>query len=297
MTLDALLLPDGRRLDVSVTGPADGLPLVFHHGTPGSGLPTRAFERAAHDRGLRFVTASRAGYGGSSRHAGRRVADVVADTAAVLGSIGAERSVVAGWSGGGPHALACAALLPGVAATLVIAGVAPFEAEGLDFLDGMGEDNHDEFGAAVRGEADLRAYLEAQRPELLAVTPEGVIGAMASLLPEADRRVLHPSSGLAAEFGEDLAAAFREAVRVSVDGWLDDDLAFVRPWGFDLADVTGPTLVWQGDEDLMVPIAHGRWLAGHLPTATVHLETGEGHLSIGVGAIDRMLDELVAAAG
>ena len=297
MTLDALLLPDGRRLDVSVTGPANGLPLVFHHGTPGSGLPTRAFERAAHDRGLRFVTASRAGYGGSSRHAGRRVADVVADTAAVLGSIGAERSVVAGWSGGGPHALACAALLPGVAATLVIAGVAPFEAEGLDFLDGMGEDNHDEFGAAVRGEADLRAYLEAQRPELLAVTPEGVIGAMASLLPEADRRVLHPSSGLAAEFGEDLAAAFREAVRVSVDGWLDDDLAFVRPWGFDLADVTGPTLVWQGDEDLMVPIAHGRWLAGHLPTATVHLETGEGHLSIGVGAIDRMLDELVAAAG
>ena len=106
--LDHVQLPDGHRLEVRVSGPEDGLPFVYHHGTPGAGTPLRALERAAHARGLRVVTASRPGYGGSSRHEGRRVVGVVADTQAVLDVLGADRCVVAGWSGGGPHALACA---------------------------------------------------------------------------------------------------------------------------------------------------------------------------------------------
>jgi pimeloyl-ACP methyl ester carboxylesterase len=92
-----------------------------------------------------------------------------------------------------------------------------------------------------------------------------------------------------------MAASFREAVRVSVDGWLDDDLAFTRPWGFGLAEITVPTMIWQGSADLMVPFAHGQWLAAQLPGASVHLEEGEGHLSVGIGALDQMLDELVSA--
>jgi pimeloyl-ACP methyl ester carboxylesterase len=118
-----VMLPAGRRIDVRVSGPEGGFPLVFHHGTPGAATPMRALERAAHKQGLRLVAASRPGYGRSSRHEGRRVVDVVSDTKAVLHALRADRCVVAGWSGGGAHALACAARLPGVSATLVIAGV------------------------------------------------------------------------------------------------------------------------------------------------------------------------------
>jgi pimeloyl-ACP methyl ester carboxylesterase len=214
--------------------------------------------------------------------------DVVGDTEAVLASIGADRAYVAGWSGGGPHALACAARMPQAIATLVIAGVAPAGLPDLEFLDGMGQDNLDEFGAAFTGEADLRPYLDAQRPELVGVTAEGVIASMATLLPPVDRAVLTE------EFGADLATSFGDALQVSVDGWLDDDLAFVQGWGFALDEITTPVHLWQGDQDLMVPFAHGRWLAAHVPGVTAHLLPGEGHLSITIGAVDRMLDGLLA---
>lgn len=289
--LDHVRLPDGRRLDMRVSGPAGGLPLIFHHGTPGAGTPVRALERATHTRGLRLVTTSRPGYGGSSRQPGRSVADVAADTAAVLAAVGAERCLIAGWSGGGPHALACAARLDAVAAVLVIAGVAPYGAEGLDWMAGMGEDNIIEFSAALRGEDELRPYLLRGREHLKDIAAADVAASLETLLPDVDRAVL------TGEFAEDTAASFREAVRTGVEGWLDDDLAFASPWGFGLEEISVPTMIWQGTADLMVPFSHGRWLASRLPGASAHLEEGEGHLSVGLGALDRMLDELLGAAG
>jgi pimeloyl-ACP methyl ester carboxylesterase len=288
-TTNQLSLADGRLLDIRVSGPAEGLPLVFHHGTPGARTPFRALEQAAHRRGLRLVTASRAGYGGSGRHPGRQVVDVVADTAAVLASLGADSCLVAGWSGGGPHALACAARLPQARAALVIAGVAPYPAAGVDWMAGMGKDNIVEFGAALEGEAALRPFLERFRSELKDARPADVVTSLASLLPDVDRAVVSD------EFGEDLAANMREAVIVGVDGWADDDLAFTKPWGFSLHEIAVPVLVWQGSADLMVPFSHGQWLAAHVPGVTAHLEQGEGHLSIAIGALERMLDELVSA--
>jgi pimeloyl-ACP methyl ester carboxylesterase len=281
-------LPDGRRLDVEISGPDGGLPLVFHHGTPGSVRRFGVIERAAHERGLRLVTFSRPGYGDSTRLPGRSVADVAPDVAAVLDHLDAPRCLVAGWSGGGPHALATAALLPDrVAGALVIAGVAPWDADGLDFLAGMGEQNIDEFGLAVQGEAAIRSRLEAEAAALRSATVADLVKGLDTLLPDIDRAVLTD------EYGADLTANFAEALRTGVDGWLDDDLAFVRPWGFSVADIAVPTFVWQGSADLMVPFTHGQWLAGHIPGVTAHLETGEGHLSIGVGAMGPMLDELV----
>ncbi len=281
-------LPDRRRLDVEVTGPSAGVPLVFVHGTPGSVTQLRAMRRAVHARGLRLATFSRAGYGSSDRHAGRRVVDVAADIEAVLSHAGADRCLVAGWSGGGPHALAAGARLHDrVAGVLVIAGLAPYGASGLDWLAGMGEQNVVEFGLTLDGEQALRPYLEADAEELKDADAEGVIAGMQSLLPDVDRAVLTD------EFGADLAANLREGVRTGVDGWLDDDLAFAAPWGFELAEIAVPTFVWQGSADLMVPFAHGEWLAANIPGVTAHLERGEGHLSVGVGALDRMLDELV----
>lgn len=290
-TANQLELSDGRLLDVYVSGPEGGLPLLYHHGTPGAGVQERAFARAAHARGLRFVTTSRAGYGGSTRQSQRRVVDVVADTAEVLAWLDAPRCLVAGASGGGPHALACAARLDGVAGALSIASVAPYEAVGLDWMNGMGEDNVLEFGAALEGEDVLRTFLEAQLEGLRAVTVEGIITSMSSVLPAVDRAVI------TGEFGEDLANQIHEGLRISVDGWLDDDLAFAQPWGFELSEIDVPTMIWQGDEDLMVPFAHGQWLASQLPEAHVHPERGEGHLSVALGAKDRMLDEMVATSG
>jgi pimeloyl-ACP methyl ester carboxylesterase len=290
-TANQLKLSDGRLLDVYVSGPERGLPLVYHHGTPGAGLPIRALERAALDRGLRLISTSRPGYGASTRQPNRRVVDVVADTAEVLNSLDLKRCLVAGWSGGGPHALACAARLEGVAATLVISGLAPYGVAGLDWMGGMGEENVLEFGTALQGEDVLRPYLEAQSDDLRAVTVEGIITSLSSVLPAVDQAVITD------EFGEDLAAQMHEALRVGVDGCLDDDLAFTQPWGFELSEIAVPTMIWQGEADLMVPFAHGQWLASHVPHNTAHMKVGEGHLSIGVGALDLMFDELVAAGG
>jgi pimeloyl-ACP methyl ester carboxylesterase len=289
--VDHVLLPDGRRLDLRVSGPADGLPLVFHHGTPGAATPIRAIERAAHARGLRLITTSRPGYGDSSPQPGRRVVDVAADTAVVLAAVGADRCLIAGWSGGGPHALACGARLGATAAVLVIAGVAPYQAaDGLDWMAGMGEENIAEFSAALHGEDRLRPYLLAAREQLKAATAADLVASLDTLLPDVDRAVL------TGEFGEDLAASFHEALRTGVEGWFEDDMAFTRSWGFELAEISVPTMIWQGSADLMVPYAHGRWLASQLPAASAHLEEGEGHLSVGLGAVDRMLDELLSAA-
>jgi pimeloyl-ACP methyl ester carboxylesterase len=216
---------------------------------------------------------------------------VVADTSAVLKEIGASRCLVAGWSGGGPHALACGARLPATAAVLVIAGVAPYGADGLDWMAGMGEDNVIEYSAALKGEDELQPCLLAERESLRDASAEGMVAAMASVLPAVDRGVL------TGELGEDMVASFTEALRSGVEGWLEDDLAFARPWGFDLAEVSVPAAIWQGSEDLMVPFAHGQWLASHVPDAIVHLEDGEGHLSVAIGGLDRMLDELVFVAG
>lgn len=282
-------LPDGRVLDVYVSGPRDGEVLLFHHGTPGARVPIRALEQPVHERGLRFVSFSRPGYGDSARLPGRSVADVARDAAAVLDWLGAQRCVTAGWSGGGPHALACAARLRDrVAGVLVIAGVGPYGAEGLDFLAGMGEENITEFSAALEGETALRSYLETVRPHLQDVTAQGIVEGLSTLLPEVDRRVL------TGEVGDDLAANFHEAMRTGIDGWLDDDLAFTKPWGFDLAEIDIPAFLWQGSADLMVPFAHGQWLSQRIPNVRAHLEEGEGHLSISIGAVGRMLDELVA---
>lgn len=289
--MDQVTMRDGRVLDVHVSGRDGDRVLVFFHGTPGSGLPSRFLQRAAHERDLRVVQWSRPGYGGSSRLPGRRVIDVVADTVDVLAHVGAEECVVGGASGGAPHALACGAHLDSARAVLCTAGVGPFDAEGLDFLEGMGQDNVDEFGAASAGEDVLRSYLEGEAAGMGEVTVQGILQMLSTLLPPVDRAVI------TGELAEDLEAGMREALRTGIDGWLDDDLAFVAPWGYDLADIDVPVTLWHGSEDLMTPFAHGRWLAGRVPGSESHLEDGEGHLSLTVGHVDQMLDHLVRLAG
>jgi pimeloyl-ACP methyl ester carboxylesterase len=281
-------LADGRSLHVEITGADDGPALFFHHGTPGSGRPSRGMSATAAAAGVRLITCSRAGYSDSSRHAGRRVVDVVADVEQVMDQLGVERFLVAGKSGGGPHALATGVVLGDrVAGVCCIAGVAPYDARGLDFLGGMGEENIVEFGKALEGEAALRPYLDAETEGLGQADVAAMIASMQTILPQVDVDVLTD------EYGEDQLANMKEGLRVSVDGWLDDDIAFTTDWGFDLAAIAVPTFIWQGSADLMVPFAHGEWLVEAVPGAVAHLIDGAGHLSISVGAFDQMVAELL----
>jgi pimeloyl-ACP methyl ester carboxylesterase len=283
-------LPDGRGLEVVISGEPTGLPLVFHSGTPSAAMLYPPMVEAATRRGLRTVVYSRAGYGESTPRPGRAVADIAEDVTAVLAALGADTFVTAGWSGGGPHALACASLLPGrCRAAVSIAGVAPFDAEGLDWTAGMGAENIEEFGAAIGGEPALTPYLLREAEGLAGVQGPDVAQALGDLVSDVDRRAL------TGEFAEFLAGSFRKSVSGGIAGWRDDDLAFVRDWGFPMPGGT-PVALWQGDEDRMVPFAHGEWLAAHLPGARVHLLAGQGHLSLVLNSYGEILDDLLELA-
>ena len=295
MTADTftVYLADGRRLEVLAAGPDDGLPLVMHNGTPVGLVAYAPMVDAAARRGLRLVMCARPGYGDSTALPGRRVADVTGDVAAVLDELGAPRFVTVGSSGGGPHALACAARLPArCLAAATMAGVEPFTAEGLDWLDGMGAENVEEIGAATAGEAQLTSYLEAEAASLATITGPEVADGLGDLISAADK------AAATGEFADYLAASFRAAVRTGIAGWRDDDLAFASDWGFTMAEAGAgaPVAVWQGDQDMMVPWAHGNWLAVHIPGAVAHLLPGEGHLTLGITSFGAILDDLLAMA-
>jgi pimeloyl-ACP methyl ester carboxylesterase len=267
--------PGGRALRVREDGAPDGVPVVVHHGTPGSRLFRERWLADAAERGIRLIGFDRAGYGGSGRNPGRSVADAAADVEAICDRLGLDRILTHGSSGGGPHALACAALFGDrVAAAATLCSVGPFDADDLDFLAGMGEDNVRELGAALEGEDALAPLLERLSGGILAADPEELAGELASILSPPDVAVVN--GGLATE----LLKSIREGIGASRVGWLDDDLAFVRSWGFELSSIAVPVALWQGRQDLMVPAAHGEWLAGHVPGVEAHLSDEDGHLSI-----------------
>ena len=266
---------DGRTLEYATGGDPAGAPVLIHHGTPGAGVLAPEWDEVARSQRLRLVIHSRPGYGRSGRLAGRDVVDVADDVAALADALGADRFLTFGFSGGGPHALACAALLPDrVVAAVALASIVPRDAAGLDFHAGMGEGNVDEFGRAERGEQPLRELLEPATDGLVAMTQDEMAESMAGVLTPADDRELR------GPIGATLLRHFQHGLSEGVDGWIDDDLAFVRPWGFDLAAIAVPVQVWQGRHDAMVPFGHGEWLAANVPGAEAHLSDDDGHLSL-----------------
>lgn len=267
--------PDGRTLTVSEGGDPGGFPVLSISGTPGSSTLYEPHERDAAQRGIRLFSYDRPGYGGSTRQKGRTVADCAADIVAVCDALGVERFCVWGISGGGPHALAAAALLPDrVVAAATLASVAPYDAEDLDFLDGMGAQNVEEFGAIFEGEEVHRASTERQRDELLSATPDQLVELWQTLLGPSDREV---ATGVLAAF---LLDHIRAGVGTSPDGWIDDDRAFATPWGFDVASIRVPVQLWQGEQDQFVPYAHGVWLAERIPGVDARLTAEDGHLTL-----------------
>ena len=267
--------PDGRSLEVFEAGDPAGAAVVAINGTPSCGIIYGRHATDAGARGIRLVSWTRPGYGSSTPQPGRSVGAFAADATAVADALGIDRFAVWGISGGGPHALACAALLPDrVTAAASLAGVAPYEAEGLDWLAGMGEDNLVEFAAVVEGRAALEPLLESHRAAFATATGQDVREQWSTLLSPVDAEVA------TAELADYLVANVQAALASGVEGWVEDDLAFAEPWGFDLDTIAVPVLVWQGEEDRFVPPSHGRWLAEHVPGVDARISPEDGHLTL-----------------
>ena len=253
------------------------------HGTPGSRLGPRPRSSVLHRLGVRLISFDRPGYGGSDRMAGRRVADVSADVLAIATACELDRFAVVGRSGGGPYALACAALLPDrVTRAAVLVGLAPHGADGLDWFDGMAQSNVTEFTAAVNGYEDIVAHTKVMASEVRA-DPARLLARLQADLPDPDRRVV-ADHGIRSM----LLETYAEALRTSDYGWVDDAMAFCSPWGFDPASVTVPVLLWHGAHDVFSPASHARWLADRIPSAAVVVQAGAAHF----GALDVLPDIL-----
>jgi pimeloyl-ACP methyl ester carboxylesterase len=283
--------PGGRGLEVELAGPSDGTVAIYHNGTPMAGRLFAAHVEAGAERELRHVTYSRPGYARSERDVGRTIADCAQDVEAITDALGTERVFVVGVSGGGPHALACTALLgERVLAAATLGGVAPWDAEGLDWLAGMGEENQEEFAAALAGEAEPLAYLEGEAEQLAGASGSELYAALGDLVSEPDR------AALTGDYAAYLADCFKAALASGVAGWFDDDNAFLRAWEFDLHTIATPVTIWQGEQDRFVPSTHGRWLGQHVGSAHLELRPEDGHLSLSLKAYGEVLDDLLARA-
>jgi pimeloyl-ACP methyl ester carboxylesterase len=275
VTESGIRLADGRVLrafDADVPEGGARLAVLWHHGSPQTGALLEPLLEAAAPRRIRLVSYARPSYGGSSPNPDRTVASAAEDVRQIADTLGIERFAVMGASGGGPHALACAALLPDrVTGAVVIAGIAPFT-DAFDWYAGMvapGGLRAATGGRDARGR--FAATDEFDPGQFVAADWAALEGAWRSL-------------------GQDAG----KADAAGPDGLIDDDVAFTKPWGFDLARVGAPVLVVQGGEDRVVPPAHADWLVRHLPAAELWLRPRDGHVSV-LGAVPVAMDWLLEA--
>lgn len=267
--------PDGRILAVEEAGDPGGRPVLVHNGSPNSRHLYGPHAADAAERGLRLISYDRPGYGGSTPQPGRSHASCAADVRAICASLGIGQLGIWGISGGGAHALACAALLPDlVVGVASLAGLAPYGAEGLDWFDGMGQDNADDFKLQVTDPAAARAKLEQDREETLAASASDLQEVLKTLLTPTDAAVL---TGKLAEY---LDYCGHEGLAPGSEGWWEDAWAQTGAWGFELADISVPVLVMHGRQDLFVPFGHGEWLAAHVPGVEARLLDDDGHLTL-----------------
>jgi pimeloyl-ACP methyl ester carboxylesterase len=265
-------LADGRRLAVTFAGDPLGEPVFYLHGTPGSRLGPRPTEQRLNERGVLLISFDRPGYGRSDRLPRRTVADIVPDVEAIADSLGLEKFAVLGRSGGGPHALACAARLPGrVTRAAALVSLAPSEELGDAWFDGMAESNVAVYRMAAKDPEALSARLMRATEEITA-DPASHIAVLTPEMPEADRRIVADGNVRAL-----LEQNFFEGLRTSAEGWIDDVLAFAAPWGFEVSEIQVPVYLWHGGQDVFSPVAHTQWLADHIKDAQTEFPPDRAH--------------------
>ena len=268
----AEVLVDGRRVAYCLYGGEAAHRVMFQYGTPGVRWLSPQLVGAAERASTALLVIDRPGYGASARRPGRRVVDAAEDAAAVLSAVGWDRCAVWGGSGGGPHALAIAARLPDrVSRCASVVGLAPPDA-GISWFAGMSAGNVAEFTAAAAGEGSYRPLVQRLAAEAVASIEAGGVQVVDDYgLPDSDRRAL-------AVRREE--PGYLDRMRASysgVDGWIDDGIAFTRPWGFDLTELTCPVSVWYGVEDVLGPRSHPDHLIATIPGAQ-RRELGGGHV-------------------
>jgi pimeloyl-ACP methyl ester carboxylesterase len=269
-----VLTSDGRTLAVEEGGDPAGWPVLAHMGTPNSRHLYGPHSDDAAERGLRLISYDRPGYGGSSPQPGRTVADCADDVRAICAELGIDRLAMWGISGGGPHLLACAALLPDlVTAAASLASLAPVDAAGLDYFAGMGQDNVDDTRLYFADEPAARARTDQFREGFLAASPDDLSSGMESLLSPVD------AAALSGELAKFMASSMKDGLAPGSQGWWDDN-CMIRPWGFDLARIAVPVLLLHGKHDWFVPFGHGEWLAAHIPGVEARLSDDDGHLTL-----------------
>ena len=281
---DELRLSGGRILEYATAGPVGGMPLIFNTGSPGSGELFQPLVEAAAASGLRTVVYSRPGFGASSPQPDRLIASAASDVAELLNELGGERFVTIGWSGGGPHALACAALLAGrCAGVACVSSIAPMGTD-LDWFKGMNAGNTEEFSLAAAGADAVRPLVERNASDYAKMSAAD-LGKSLTTRTDLDQ-------GEVATFREFLALTFNRSVVNGSHGVMQDDLAFARPWGFDVATVAAPTSVWHGGSDGLVPAAHSEWIAAHVRGARLHILAAESHVSLLLATYREIIREL-----
>jgi pimeloyl-ACP methyl ester carboxylesterase len=257
---------------VEIWGDPHGQPVFLLHGTPGSRVGPRPRAILLHHLGVRLITFDRPGYGGSDRTPGRQVANAAVDVEAIADALGLTHFAVIGRSGGGPHALACAALLAErVTRTAALVSLAPRDAVGLDWYAGMTESNVREHSSASDGHRHVAPGLEARSRDIRR-DPTRLLNDLRRELPLPDQRVVSDVG-----VRRLLERTYRTALRTDGGGWIDDVLAFSRPWGFRVEEIPGPVLVWHGAHDVLSPVQHSRWLAQNIPGGRFVLEPEAAH--------------------
>jgi pimeloyl-ACP methyl ester carboxylesterase len=266
-----------RRIAVDSWGSPTGMPVFLLHGTPGSRSGPRPRSSLLYRLGIRLISYDRPGYGGSDPQPARTVADAASDVEAIADHLELDTFAVVGRSGGGPHALACAALLGArIQAVACLVGLAPSNAKDLDWYAGMTTSNTSEFKARESNGVASRKLKTKLGKQALAIQadPEEMLRILMPELADQDKRIV---ADIAIQ--KLLADTYAEAVRKGSTGWIHDVIALRAPWQFDLTSVKAPTLLWHGNDDVFSPVTHTHWLARQIPDSVVAVENGAAHFS------------------
>lgn len=274
---------DGRQLSVIEDGDPNGIPILFQHGTPGSKLLFQPWIDDALEKNIRLLSYNRPGFGGSTPCPGRKIADVAQNVTAIAKTLDIDRLLTWGISGGGPHALACAALLPDlVTAVASLACPTPYGIEDFDWIAGMGKGALDEINAALEGRAALEAFTENETYSIKSATAEQLVAVFQNYISPPDAEVLTK------DYAQFTLDSILTGIHESREGWVDDNLAFISDWGFSLDQIKVPVLLMQGAQDHIVPLSHYEWLAVNIPGVDARLLPDDGHLSLKVNCIPQV---------
>ncbi len=266
---------DGRSIAVDCWGDPKGFPVFLLHGTPGSRTGPVPRAPLIYNLGIRLISYDRPGYGDSTRKDGRTVADAALDVLDLADQLDLGEFSVVGRSGGGPHALACAALFDQkrLQSVSVLVGLAPSEATGLDWFEGMSDSNTNEYELAATGGDSVVESLTVRAKEVRA-NPDSLLYALEKEMSEADKRIVFDVA-----IRPRLIETYREALKLGPYGWIDDVLAFRSSWGFDLGRISVPVRLWHGSEDVFSPPGHSIWMANQIPGAKIQIQRGAAHFA------------------